>query len=46
MSLQERDYIAGKHPPYCTCVDCVESRLNRSNKRGLFRRLLRKIFRK
>jgi hypothetical protein len=22
MGLNDRDYIRGKHPPYCTCVDC------------------------
>ncbi len=46
MTLQDRDYITGKHPPYCTCVDCVEARLKRQNKQSIFKRLLKKIFRR
>ena len=30
MPLSDRDYMKGKHPPYCTCVDCVNNRLKRS----------------
>jgi|WetSurMetagenome_2_1015567.scaffolds.fasta_scaffold43096_2 hypothetical protein len=27
MPLSDRDYIRGKHPPNCSCVDCVNKRL-------------------
>jgi hypothetical protein len=27
MPLSDRDYMKGKHPPTCTCVDCVNERL-------------------
>jgi hypothetical protein len=27
MPLTDRDYMKGKHPPSCTCVDCVNERL-------------------
>ena len=27
MGLDDRDYIRGKHPLYCTCVDCSRRRL-------------------
>ena len=27
MPLSDRDYMRGKHPPSCTCVDCVNERL-------------------
>jgi hypothetical protein len=27
MPLSDRDYIRGKHPPYCNCVYCVNNRL-------------------
>lgn len=27
MPLSDRDYMKGKHPPSCTCVDCVNKRL-------------------
>lgn len=26
MSLSDRDYIRGEHPPTCTCVDCSQQR--------------------
>lgn len=29
MPLDDRDYIKGKHPPTCTCYECVQSRLAR-----------------
>jgi hypothetical protein len=46
MTLQDRDYVTGKHPPYCTCVTCVEARLERINRPGLLKRILKKIFRR
>jgi uncharacterized protein YkwD len=27
MPLSDRDYVRGKHPPNCSCVDCVNKRL-------------------
>jgi uncharacterized protein YkwD len=27
MPLSDRNYMKGNHPPYCTCVDCVNKRL-------------------
>ena len=29
MGLDERDYVRGKHPPTCTCVECQRKRLAR-----------------
>jgi len=32
MPLSDREYFRGVHPPYCTCVDCVNKRLKRFRK--------------
>ena len=32
-SLQNRDYVRGKHPPACTCVSCVPRRQGEKGKR-------------
>jgi uncharacterized protein YkwD len=29
MPLSDRNYMKGKHPPACTCVDCVNKRLKK-----------------
>lgn len=29
MPISNRDYGRGSHPPYCTCVNCVNRRLNK-----------------
>lgn len=29
MPLSDRDYMRGKHPPACTCVDCVNKRMKK-----------------
>lgn len=31
MGLNERDYVRGKHPPTCTCKECVKKRLISQN---------------
>lgn len=32
MPFSDRDYVRGKHPPSCTCVDCCEKRLKQLKK--------------
>lgn len=32
MPLDDRDYIRGRHPPTCTCTECVNRRLKRLGK--------------
>lgn len=32
MPLDDRDYIRGRHPPTCTCTECVNRRLKRLRK--------------
>jgi hypothetical protein len=29
MPIQDRDYIRGKHPPNCSCVECTKKRLGK-----------------
>lgn len=31
MPIADRDYVRGKHPPTCTCKECVRKRLKKSN---------------
>lgn len=36
MPLNDRDYVKGRHPPTCTCTECVKRRLERIRKRERF----------
>ncbi len=43
MPLSDRDYIRGKHPAACTCVDCTRRRTARSQQGGVIDRLFRSV---
>jgi hypothetical protein len=34
MPLNDRDYMRGNHPIYCTCVDCVRERRRKMTERN------------
>jgi len=36
MTLADRDYMRRAHPPYCTCIDCTQRRLEKQRKQEKF----------
>ena len=35
VSLKEREYSRNPHPPYCTCVQCTQARIQRQQRAAI-----------
>ena len=43
LPLSDRDYVRGNHPAACTCVECSQRRMGRSQGGGLIGRLFKGV---
>ncbi len=44
--MTEKDAQRNPHPPYCTCVDCVQRRLQRQQQGSIWKHIIDWVMRK